>query len=25
MTSYIGLIRKDTDSDFGVDFPDFPG
>jgi predicted RNase H-like HicB family nuclease len=24
MTSYIGLIRKDTDSDFGVDFPDFP-
>ncbi|MBE7619290.1 hypothetical protein GL297_06545 [Komagataeibacter sp. FXV2] len=25
MTSYIGLIRKDPDSDFGVDFPDFPG
>ena len=25
MTSYIGLIRKDTNSDFGVDFPDFPG
>ena len=25
MTSYIGLIRKDIDSDFGVDFPDFPG
>jgi predicted RNase H-like HicB family nuclease len=25
MTSYIGLIRKDADSDFGVDFPDFPG
>lgn len=25
MTSYIGLIRKDHDSDFGVDFPDFPG
>ena len=25
MTSYIGLIRKDSDSDFGVDFPDFPG
>jgi len=25
MTSYFGLIRKDTDSDFGVDFPDFPG
>jgi predicted RNase H-like HicB family nuclease len=25
MTSYIGLIRKDGESDFGVDFPDFPG
>ena len=25
MTSYIGLIRKDPDSDYGVDFPDFPG
>jgi predicted RNase H-like HicB family nuclease len=25
MTSYIGLIRKDADSDFGVEFPDFPG
>jgi predicted RNase H-like HicB family nuclease len=25
MTSYIGLIRKDSDSDFGVDFPDFTG
>jgi len=25
MPSYIGLIRKDDDSDFGVDFPDFPG
>ena len=25
MTSYIGLIRKDRGSDFGVDFPDFPG
>ena len=25
MASYIGLIRKDADSDFGVDFPDFPG
>ena len=25
MTSCIGLIRKDTDSAFGVDFPDFPG
>ena len=25
MRSYIGLIRKDADSDFGVSFPDFPG
>lgn len=25
MASYIGLIRKDDNSDFGVDFPDFPG
>jgi predicted RNase H-like HicB family nuclease len=25
MPSYIGLIRKDEGSDFGVDFPDFPG
>jgi predicted RNase H-like HicB family nuclease len=25
MASYIALIRKDADSDFGVDFPDFPG
>lgn len=25
MTAYIALIRKDADSDFGVDFPDFPG
>jgi predicted RNase H-like HicB family nuclease len=25
MQSHIGLIRKDKDSDFGVDFPDFPG
>jgi predicted RNase H-like HicB family nuclease len=25
MPSYIGLIRKDADSDYGVDFPDFPG
>jgi len=23
--SYIGLIHKDADSDFGVSFPDFPG
>ncbi len=25
MPSYIGLLRKDTDSDFCADFPDFPG
>lgn len=25
MTAYIALLRKDEDSDFGVDFPDFPG
>ena len=25
MTAYIGLLRKDIDSDFGVEFPDFPG
>ena len=25
MASYIGLIRKDKESDYGVDFPDFPG
>ena len=25
MASYIGLLRKDDDSDFSVDFPDFPG
>lgn len=25
MTSYIALIRKQSSSDFGVDFPDFPG
>ena len=25
MTIYIALLRKDPDSDFGVDFPDFPG
>ena len=25
MTVYIALLRKDPDSDFGVDFPDFPG
>ncbi len=25
MSTYIALIRKEPDSDFGVDFPDFPG
>lgn len=25
MTSYIGLIHKDPESDYGVWFPDFPG
>ena len=25
MANYIALIHKDTDSDFGVSFPDFPG
>ncbi len=25
MTAYIALIRKDLASDYGVDFPDFPG
>jgi predicted RNase H-like HicB family nuclease len=25
MTSYIALLRKDPTSDYGVDFPDFPG
>lgn len=25
MTVYIALLRKDPKSDFGVDFPDFPG
>ena len=25
MRTYIALIRKDADSDFGVEFPDFPG
>jgi predicted RNase H-like HicB family nuclease len=25
MSNYIGLIHKDTDSDYGVSFPDFPG
>src|ERR1700710_1334141 len=25
MTAYIALLRKEPSSDFGVDFPDFPG
>jgi predicted RNase H-like HicB family nuclease len=25
MTRYIAYIRKDDDSDYGVEFPDFPG
>lgn len=25
MTHYVALIHKDTSSDFGVSFPDFPG
>jgi predicted RNase H-like HicB family nuclease len=25
MATYIALIHKDPDSDFGVSFPDFPG
>jgi predicted RNase H-like HicB family nuclease len=25
MTRFIALLRKDANSDFGVDFPDFPG
>ena len=25
VTIYIALLRKDPDSDYGVDFPDFPG
>jgi predicted RNase H-like HicB family nuclease len=25
MTAYIALLRKDDASDYGVDFPDFPG
>jgi predicted RNase H-like HicB family nuclease len=25
MATYIALLRKELDSDFGVDFPDFPG
>jgi predicted RNase H-like HicB family nuclease len=25
MASYIAILRKEADSDFGVDYPDFPG
>lgn len=25
MSSYIAIVHKDPDSDFGVSFPDFPG
>jgi predicted RNase H-like HicB family nuclease len=25
VTAYIALLRKDPNSDYGVDFPDFPG
>jgi predicted RNase H-like HicB family nuclease len=25
MATYIALLRKERDTDFGVDFPDFPG
>ena len=25
MATYIALLRKERDSDYGVDFPDFPG
>lgn len=25
MTAYVALLRKQDDSDYGVDFPDFPG
>jgi predicted RNase H-like HicB family nuclease len=25
MSSYIALLRKDPTSDYGVEFPDFPG
>lgn len=25
MTAYVALLRKQHDSDYGVDFPDFPG
>lgn len=25
MSTYIGIIHKDNESDYGVSFPDFPG
>lgn len=25
MTAYLALLRKDPDSDYSIDFPDFPG
>jgi predicted RNase H-like HicB family nuclease len=25
MPAYIALMRKDPDSDYGIEFPDFPG
>lgn len=25
MTHYVAIIHKDSDSDYGVSFPDFPG
>ena len=25
MANYLALLRRETDSDYGVDFPDFPG
>ena len=25
MTAYVALLRKEADSDFGIDFPDFAG
>ncbi len=25
MTAYVALLRKQSDTDYGVDFPDFPG
>lgn len=25
MTAYVAYLRKESDSDYGIDFPDFPG